>query len=176
MRQRDFVWLRLLLMLLMFLPLAVLFLMPGTGMVLGTMWFWLALMFCLWMVWMVLGVPRDERAGAVPVILGPRALAADELPPVVRQVMDVRLATEHNGVLAFRGPLKESADQTNGKVERFNRTLVTEWAYAQTYPSDLARAATYADWLHHYNHHRRHTGLGGSTPAERVHNLTGKNN
>ena len=105
MRQRDFVWLRLLLMLLLLLPLAVLFLMPGNGMVLGTMWFWLALMLCFWMVWMVLGVPRDERAGAVPVILGPRALAADELPPVVRQVMDVRLATEHNGVLAFRGPL-----------------------------------------------------------------------
>ncbi|KIC55924.1 transposase [Microbacterium hominis] len=66
--------------------------------------------------------------------------------------------------------------QTNGKVERFNRTLATEWAYAATYPSDAARAATYDDWLHHYNHHRPHTGLGGSTPAERVHNLTGKNN
>ena len=66
--------------------------------------------------------------------------------------------------------------QTNGKVERFNRTLATEWAYADTYTSDTARAATYADWLHHYNHHRPHTGIGGSTPAERVHNLTGKNN
>ncbi|MGX1694517.1 integrase core domain-containing protein, partial [Microbacterium keratanolyticum] len=30
-------------------------------------------------------------------------------------------------------------------------------------------------WLHHYNHHRPHTALGGSTPADRVHNLTGKN-
>ena len=47
MRQRDFVWLRLILMLLLLLPLAVLFLMPGTGMVLGTMWFWLTLMLCL---------------------------------------------------------------------------------------------------------------------------------
>ena len=118
MRQRDFVWLRLLLMLLLLLPLAVLFLMPGTGMVLGTMWFWLTLMLCLWMVWMVLGVPRDERAGAVPVILGPRALAADELPPVVRQVMDVRLATEHNGVLAFRGPLRGAADQAYEDLKR----------------------------------------------------------
>ena len=118
MRQRDFVWLRLILMLLLLLPLAVLFLMPGTGMVLGTMWFWLTLMLCLWMVWMVLGVPRDERAGAVPVILGPRALAADELPPVVRQVMDVRLATEHNGVLAFRGPLRGAADQAYEDLKR----------------------------------------------------------
>lgn len=65
--------------------------------------------------------------------------------------------------------------QTNGKVERFNRTLATEWAYASTYRSEAERAATYADWLHHYNHHRPHTGIGGSTPAERVHNLTGKN-
>ena len=65
--------------------------------------------------------------------------------------------------------------QTNGEVERFNRTLATEWAYADTYRSDAARAATYDDWLHHYNHHRPHIGLGGSAPAERVHNLTGKN-
>lgn len=64
--------------------------------------------------------------------------------------------------------------QTNGKVERFNRTLTDEWAYAMAYASDEARAATYADWLHHYNHHRPHTGIGGSVPADRVHNLTGK--
>jgi transposase InsO family protein len=64
--------------------------------------------------------------------------------------------------------------QTNGKVERFNRTLAAEWAYAATYSSDEARAATYDAWLHHYNHHRPHTGIGGSTPADRVHNLTGK--
>ncbi len=63
--------------------------------------------------------------------------------------------------------------QTNGKVERFNRTLATEWAYARPYASEDERDAAYADWLHHYNHHRPHTGLGGSTPASRVHNLTG---
>lgn len=63
--------------------------------------------------------------------------------------------------------------QTNGKVERFNRTLAAEWAYAQSYPSDQARQATYAAWLHYYNHHRPHTGISGLTPAERVHNVTG---
>ncbi len=66
--------------------------------------------------------------------------------------------------------------QTNGKVERFNRTLATEWAYAATYTSDEARAATYAAWLHSYNHHRPHTGIGGLVPAARVHNLTGNYN
>jgi transposase InsO family protein len=63
--------------------------------------------------------------------------------------------------------------QTNGKVERFNRTMNTEWAYAEVYASDQARAATYPDWLHFYNHHRPHTGIGGQVPAARVHNLTG---
>jgi transposase InsO family protein len=67
--------------------------------------------------------------------------------------------------------------QTNGKVERFNRTLATEWAYVQIYHSEAARASTYQAWLHHYNHHRPHTGIGGKTPIERlrVHNLPVKN-
>ncbi len=63
--------------------------------------------------------------------------------------------------------------QTNGKVERFNRTINQEWAYAEVYTSDDARAATYGDWLHNYNHHRPHTGIGGQVPADRVHNVTG---
>ena len=58
--------------------------------------------------------------------------------------------------------------QTNGKVERFNRTLAAEWAYAETYLSDEARSATYQSWLHHYNHHRPHTGIGGKSPIDRV--------
>jgi transposase InsO family protein len=67
--------------------------------------------------------------------------------------------------------------QTNGKVERFNRTLNQEWAYAQTYLTDDARASTYQAWVHHYNHHRPHTGIGGKSPIERlsVHNLPVKN-
>lgn len=63
--------------------------------------------------------------------------------------------------------------QTNGKVERFNRTLAAEWAYAASYSTDEARAADYPAWLHHYNHHRPHTGIGGQVPSARVHNLTG---
>src|SRR5690606_5289533 len=55
--------------------------------------------------------------------------------------------------------------QTNGKVERFNRTLASEWAYAKLYVSDEARAATYQAWIHHYNHHRPHTGIGGQVPS-----------
>ncbi|MBS3178357.1 transposase family protein [Pseudoclavibacter sp. Marseille-Q4354] len=62
--------------------------------------------------------------------------------------------------------------QTEGKVERFNRTLAQKWTYASTYDGDEARAATYDTWLHHYNHHRPHTVIKGATPSERVHNLT----
>lgn len=65
--------------------------------------------------------------------------------------------------------------QTNGKVERFNRTLVAEWAYADTYDGEAARARQYPGWLDHYNHHRPHSALGGLTPAEVVRNLTGHN-
>jgi transposase InsO family protein len=65
--------------------------------------------------------------------------------------------------------------QTNGKVERFNRTLLEEWAYATTYTSEADRAAAYPGWLHHYNHHRGHTSLKGKSPVDRVPNLPGQN-
>ena len=64
--------------------------------------------------------------------------------------------------------------QTNGKVERFNRTLLDEWAYHQPYHTEAARRAALPHWLHHYNHHRHHTSIGGP-PATRVPNLTGQN-
>lgn len=65
--------------------------------------------------------------------------------------------------------------QTNGKVERFNRTLLEEWAYASEYFSEADRATAYPAWLHHYNHHRGHTALSGKSPADRVPNLSGQN-
>lgn len=64
--------------------------------------------------------------------------------------------------------------QTNGKVERFNRTLLDEWAYALPYRSEQERRDAYPQWLHTYNHHRGHTALKGQPPASRVPNLTGQ--
>jgi transposase InsO family protein len=65
--------------------------------------------------------------------------------------------------------------QTNGKVERYHRTLTEEWAYAKPYTSEHARRAALPNWLHMYNHHRSHTALGGQPPASRVLNLCGQN-
>ncbi len=50
--------------------------------------------------------------------------------------------------------------QTNGKVERFNRTLLDELAYARPYRSEQERRDAFPGWLHTYNHHRGHTALG----------------
>jgi transposase InsO family protein len=65
--------------------------------------------------------------------------------------------------------------QTNGKVERFNRTLEQEWAYARPYTSEAERVAALPGFLHTYNHHRGHTALKGYSPASRVPNLCGEN-
>ncbi|HEU5127674.1 MAG TPA: IS481 family transposase, partial [Glycomyces sp.] len=61
--------------------------------------------------------------------------------------------------------------QTNGKIERFHRTLADEWAYARFYTSETERRAALPAWLHYYNHHRAHTAIGGHPPATRLNNL-----
>jgi transposase InsO family protein len=64
--------------------------------------------------------------------------------------------------------------QTNGKVERFNRTMTSEWAFAQLFSSEADRRAAFPGWLHAYNHHRPHTGIGGHPPISRLTNLAGQ--
>jgi transposase InsO family protein len=58
--------------------------------------------------------------------------------------------------------------QVNGKVERFNRTLLEEWAYVRVYDSNDQRLSLLTSWVHNYNFHRTHTALGGRAPIERV--------
>jgi transposase InsO family protein len=62
--------------------------------------------------------------------------------------------------------------QTNGKIERFHRTMADGWAFKKLYRSENARRAALAGWLHEYNHHRPHTAIGGSAPITRLTNLT----
>jgi len=63
--------------------------------------------------------------------------------------------------------------QTNGKVERFNRTMLEEWAYVKPYGSEAERRKAFDLFLHLYNHHRSHSALGGKPPISRVDNLAG---
>jgi transposase InsO family protein len=65
--------------------------------------------------------------------------------------------------------------QTNGKAERFNRTMLNEWAYQRLFTSEHARRAALPAWLHRYNHHRPHTALGGLAPITRCTNVPGQN-
>jgi transposase InsO family protein len=58
--------------------------------------------------------------------------------------------------------------QTNGKAERFIRTLLHEWAYAQAYRASIYRTAALPRYLHFYNTERRHTALNFITPADRL--------
>jgi len=62
--------------------------------------------------------------------------------------------------------------QTNGKIERFHRTLADGWAFKKLYNTESARRAALPAWIHHYNHHRPHTAIGGSAPISRLTNLT----
>jgi transposase InsO family protein len=54
--------------------------------------------------------------------------------------------------------------QTNGKVERFNKTMLDEWAYGRLDRSNTERCRAFTGWLRSYNHRRPHTSLGGLTP------------
>ena len=65
--------------------------------------------------------------------------------------------------------------QTNGKAERFIRTLLQGWAYGPIYGSSRERTNALDGWLWHYNHRRRHSALGHQPPVSRT-NLLGSYN
>ena len=64
--------------------------------------------------------------------------------------------------------------QTNGKAERFIQSALREWAYAFTYQNSQQRTDALDDWIHHYNWHRPHQGIGGLPPMARL--STSRNN
>ena len=80
---------------------------------------------------------------------------------------------EANGIRHVR--IQPRQPQINGKVERFNRTMLDEWAYVQTYQSETERINALADWIHTYNHHRNHTAIDGP-PISRATNLARQHN
>ena len=65
--------------------------------------------------------------------------------------------------------------QTNGKVERFHRILLEEWAYIRSWTSEADRQLAYDGFIHFYNHHRSHGALAWATPHETLARLAGDN-
>ena len=63
--------------------------------------------------------------------------------------------------------------QTNGKAERFIRTMLAGWAYGALYGTNRERTAALDGWLYRYNHHRRHSAIGRQPPISRLNNLLG---
>lgn len=64
--------------------------------------------------------------------------------------------------------------QTNGKIERFHRTMASEWAFARHYTNERTRRSALPAWLHTYNHHRQHSAIGKVPPITRLTNLSGQ--
>jgi transposase InsO family protein len=76
---------------------------------------------------------------------------------------------------AVHRPTRPYRPQTNGKVERFHKTLMDEWAYARVYTSNAQRHDALEGFLYRYNHQRRHRSLDGQTPMSvLVNNAGGK--
>ena len=108
---------------------------------------------------------------------GPRAFFASQGIGVERVLTDNGSCYRSAVFAAALGPVTHTftrpyRPQTNGKVERFNRTLLTEWAYARPWNSDRQRTRALTTWLHLYNHHRHHTAIG-CPPIHTVSNLPG---
>jgi transposase InsO family protein len=100
--------------------------------------------------------------------------AAHGIDRIERVMTDNAWAYKHSlkGVCAAIGArqkfIRPHCPWQNGKVERLNRTLTTEWAYRQVFTSNAERAAALAPWIEHYNTRRRHSALGGLPPISRL--------
>ena len=96
------------------------------------------------------------------------------IPRIERVMTDNAWAYRHSirAVVAALGAkqvfIRPHCPWQNGKVELFNRTLATEWAYRQVFTTNDARTEALAPWLEHYNTGRRHSALGGHPPISRL--------
>lgn len=127
---------------------------------------------------------HDDEKGVTAAAVLERAIAfyAGLGVRVERVISDNAFAYRNSA--AFRGVLevhgveqrfiKPHCPWTNGKVERLNRTLATEWAYAQPWTSNESRKEALTKWLDYYNLDRAHLGIGGKTPIDRINNGRGQ--
>ena len=125
----------------------------------------------------VVGVYPDERGETAAAFLKEAVAVFAAQGVRVERVMTDR-AFAYVQSRAFQATLAELAvrhlttrpyrPQTNGKVERFHRTMVEEWAYVRPYTSNVQRLTALPWWVDAYNQRRPHTALGGRTPASRL--------
>jgi len=123
-------------------------------------------------------IHADERAGTVAEFYerATEYFADHGIDRVERLMTDNAFSYRHGArlrdLLATAGTrhlfIKPHCPWQNGKVERLNRTLQTEWAYRQVFTSNDERAAALAPWLDYYNHRRRHSAIGGLPPISRL--------
>lgn len=114
-RMRTAAWLRALMILMVLLPLAILFLVPGGSLLAGVIWLW----FFIGVSFLILSayLRRPQVAGEGPEA-PPHILYEADQPGPVREVMDVRMAMEQSGVQIFRGKLRESAAAAYEKLKQ----------------------------------------------------------
>ena len=118
----------------------------------------------------------DERGITCAGLLGRAASYFGEHGVSIRRVLTDNAKAYSSGVFtetaAERGIklhlTRPYRPQTNGKAERFIRTLQGKWAYVRRYRSNPERLRALASWLDHYNRSRPHGGIGGSVPISRL--------
>lgn len=111
----ESLWARLVFVLAVLVPFVILFLIPGAAPAYSGFWFWVVLLACFWLMLSMIGSPAE--AASEP--QAPRMLHENEQSAAIRDVMDVRIATEDpSGVRTFRGRLRESAAGAYDKLKQ----------------------------------------------------------
>ena len=120
--------------------------------------------------------PDEKGATAAGVLTRAAAFFAENGIPKIERILSDNAFAYRNSAAFKEAVAQLGAEQrfikphcpwTNGKVERLNRTLATEWAYSQVFTSNNDRTAALAPWLNYYNTERIHGGIG-ATPISRV--------
>jgi transposase InsO family protein len=120
-------------------------------------------------------MPSEKRRSAIMFLQAAIAYYNDLGVKVERVMTDngscyksfaFRTACKRLGLKHIR--TKPYTPRTNGKAERFILSSLREWAYAQAYQNSAERKAELPSWLHRYNWHRPHAGIGDMTPISRL--------
>jgi transposase InsO family protein len=121
-------------------------------------------------------LPDEKAVTSAAFLIRAATYLADHGIPRIQRVLSDNAWSYHSidftlavaAIGARQKFIKPHCPWQNGKVERFNRTLATEWAYRQVFISNTERAQALAPWLEQYNTRRRHSALGGLPPISRL--------